>query len=139
MLVEKRQRRSAQRPQIIEFKQADKQPGGSRFNPISEDLVNTMEFFNEVEPFHVEDIALPDCSLMHKDKTRHSFIVISENSDPNLRVPTLVFSTIPASNNTLTLGKPPDPSIIPPAEISSVVVRDERMSYVPNMKSQFDT
>ncbi|KAK8680782.1 hypothetical protein V6N13_109720 [Hibiscus sabdariffa] len=131
MLVEKRQRRSAQRPQIIEFKQADKQPGGSRFNPISEDLVNTMEFFNEVEPFHVEDIALPDCSLMHK--------VISENSDPNLRVPTLVFSTIPASNNTLTLGKPPDPSIIPPAEISSVVVRDERMSYVPNMKSQFDT
>ncbi|KAK8690406.1 hypothetical protein V6N13_073940 [Hibiscus sabdariffa] len=42
------------------------------------------------------------------DKTRHSSIVISEKSDPNL--PAKVHDANSACTNNLTLGKPPDPS-----------------------------
>ncbi|KAK8652244.1 hypothetical protein V6N13_061265 [Hibiscus sabdariffa] len=43
------------------------------------------------------------------DKTRHSSIVVSENLDPNLQDPIMAPHVTPTCNNSLTLGKPPDP------------------------------
>ncbi|KAK9024765.1 hypothetical protein V6N11_004920 [Hibiscus sabdariffa] len=72
------------------------------------------------------------------DKMRHSSIVISENSDPNLRVPTMAPNATPACNNSLTLGKPPDPCVILPADLGEDDMRNKQVTYVINVDSQLE-
>ncbi|KAK8644024.1 hypothetical protein V6N13_013299 [Hibiscus sabdariffa] len=69
------------------------------------------------------------------DKMRHSSIVISENSDPNLRVPTMAPNATPACNNSLTLGKPPDPCVILPADLGEDDMRNKQGCYHPKFRT----
>ncbi|KAK8684081.1 hypothetical protein V6N13_040118 [Hibiscus sabdariffa] len=52
MVVERRQRRPARNMQTNGFVQAGAHPGGSRFNPISEELVDAQESARDVDPAH---------------------------------------------------------------------------------------
>ncbi|KAK8604946.1 hypothetical protein V6N13_082409 [Hibiscus sabdariffa] len=159
IIAEKRQRRPARNLQPNDARCSDKQPGGSRFNPISEDAEDAIGIVHGVDPIHDGDPVTETGSHSHKgkavsvtkkprtvhvtkpltvtlndfpivpkfaatasssrsaqlrynvtklDKSRHSSVVISENSDPNLQDPIMAPHVTPACNNSLTLGKPPD-------------------------------
>ncbi|KAK8570773.1 hypothetical protein V6N13_103177 [Hibiscus sabdariffa] len=163
MLVEKRQRRPAQKPHNNDTQQQVEVPGGSRFNPLcteEEEAVAT-----EVAPADDQaDISRPrnprivnkgkqvvaakqlravsvrkllstsltDFPIIPRssfkanssrgtrastpvtilDKTRHSAIVLSKNSDPNLPLVAVSRSHPASSSNIHTSGDPPDVDMV---------------------------
>ncbi|KAK8708010.1 hypothetical protein V6N13_059057 [Hibiscus sabdariffa] len=72
------------------------------------------------------------------DKTRHSSIVISENSDPNLQIPALAHNATPACTNTLTLGKSPDTRTALHAELNAEDMCLNQTSYMATVDSRLD-
>ncbi|KAK8672175.1 hypothetical protein V6N13_110548 [Hibiscus sabdariffa] len=67
------------------------------------------------------------------DKTRHSSIVISENSDPNLQLPVIVHLATSGCANPATLGKPPDPRTGFHTELSATDLCRAKASNVASM------
>ncbi|KAK8683425.1 hypothetical protein V6N13_039486 [Hibiscus sabdariffa] len=169
MLVEKRQRRPTRKPSASNFQQHVGPSIGSRFDPISDALADTIESETVVEPVPATGLVSHDTAQNHKgkstaavkkqraipirkplavtlndfpiavksatkassshtvrmrdhsstlDKARHSSIVISENSDPNLQLFVIVHSDTSGYSNPAILGKPPDHRKVPNAELS---------------------
>ncbi|KAK9046473.1 hypothetical protein V6N11_052360 [Hibiscus sabdariffa] len=128
MQVDKRQRRPIRKPQTKEHKQADKGLMGSRFNPIyedDEDLQTTDGLQGDVDvlapsptksirPDHKQKGKQPTVykhpraiHTNHLGKSRHSAVVLSENTEPS---PCLVIDAPgnhQLSDNPLILGDPP--------------------------------